>query len=96
MSTNTLLYKYLLFMLDTVSLSINGDIYLNLTYLNLNLKPYLHIHLPISGELGLASPVGIGGCPRWPWPGCRGRVVYALLACPHAYPLRIDKDIDDN
>ena len=83
-------------MFDTIGLSIDGGIYLNLTYLNLNLKPYLHIHLPISGELGLAPPVGLGGCPGWPWPGCRGGVVYTLLACPHAYPLRIDKDIDDN
>ena len=23
-------------------------------------------------------------------------VVYNPLACPHAYPLRIDKDVDDN
>ena len=42
------------------------------------------------------EPIGLGGCPGWPWPGCRGGVVYTPLACPHAYPLRIDKDIDDN
>ena len=61
-------------MLDSISLSIDSGIYLNLRLISQSEANFTHSPAHFRG-VRLAPPVGLGGCPGWPGPGGRGGVV---------------------